>query len=84
MNNQDFTAFCLANIEKEIICIKAKPLFVDHKDYGTFYEFNEGDKLTIKGFICCTDEQQLILESKKDSEESINYCDFLEYFETAH
>lgn len=83
MNNKHFTSFCLKNTGKKIICIKPKALVIDHKILGTFYEFDKNDVFILKGFICCQDEQTIVIENINGSEDCIAFRDFTEFFALA-
>lgn len=80
MNNRDFTAYGLRNIDKPVICFKSKKLVLEGFDTG-FFEYKHGDKKTFVGFICCKDEQSVIVESENGGQDCIDYEEFAAYFE---
>lgn len=83
MNNKDFTAYGLRNIGKAVICHKSKPLV--YRDFDTgYFEYKQGDTSTFVGFICCQNEQSVIVENENGDQDCIDYDEFKNFFECLH
>ena len=81
MNNKDFTFYGLENTSKRVVCIKSKPIYPDNLEFEGLHEYEVGERLTFVGFICCQDEQTVIIETDKNSQDCVDYSDFLNFFE---
>lgn len=80
MNNNDFTSLALSNIGNIAKCRKSKPFSLDNKILHGYYEYRAGCSFKVVGFVCCEDEQTIILQDENGDQDCIAWREFKRYF----
>lgn len=84
MNNSNFTTYSLSLIGRILICKRNIPHKFEPEHIRDFPPMiSKGSVYTFVGFICCSDEQTVILQDSNGDQDCFPYDRVLKYFRFA-